>query len=261
MIFHRSITLGCLSFLLVNFTYICSSQAQNARNFELFAQSLTNNNSTVESKAKKIVDDFFRKQFESLADVVVADYPDNFTSAKMEDDYRKRHQAKMEEAYQKIQQDNGKFTEIKQSKVLNTPTNSLVTLTLEFEKVTEDWIFIFNKNQKLIGVSSPISEDIQTIADNFLKAIVEEDYSKARSYLHPFLKETISSGQIETGWNSLTNKNGKFKDIIDTNIKRGSVLDTTDLVFMDLEFAKGTQKILIIFDSSKNITGVDFITQ
>ena len=243
------INVACFSLLIGGLTSQTSSYAQNVSPSQLMVQSTAekNNSAAIKNKAEKMINLFFAQEFGSLSDLVVPELkvrvsPEN-----------------MKKAWQEIKEDKGNFLKISESKVIDTPGSDLVTLTIEFDKVREDWIFLFNDNQQIVGINAPISKDIKTIANEFMDSVISGNYSQARAFLHPFLKETIFPKQIESGWNTLLAKNGKFEQILSTNIKRGSALDGTDIVVMNLQFGKSEKKILIILDRSKNITGVDFV--
>ena len=246
----RIINFACFSLLIGGLAGQTSSYAQNVSQSQLVAQSETEDKSAViQNKAEEMINLFFARKFDSFADSVV---PELNVSVSPE---------KMEKAWQETKEENGTFVKIAESKVIQTPTTDLVTVTLEFEKVTEDWIFVFNKKQEIVGINAPISKSVQNIADKFITSVIEGDYSQARILFHPFLKETIFPQQIESSWNNLITKNGKFERIISTRLRRGSTLEQTDVVVVDLQFGKGEEEVLIIFDSSKNIIGVDFVQQ
>lgn len=246
----RFISLGCVSLLLGGVGYQTSSYSQNVSDSQLIVQSDTEDKSSeIQNKAEQMVNLFFAQKFDSFADFVVPELKDSVSPDKMK------------KAWQETKEQNGDFVKIAASQVIETPTIDLITLTLEFEKVAENWVFIFNNNQKIVGINAPISKSVQEIADEFLSAVIEGDYNQARTFFHPFLKETIFPQQIESGWNNLIAKNGKFERIISTRLRRGSTLDNTDFVLANLQFGKSDEEILIIFDSSKNIIGVDFVEQ
>ena len=203
----------------------------------------------LEATAQKMISLFFEQKFDSFADSVS---PKLQTSVAPE---------KMEKAYQKTIAENGKFLKIIESKSIETPSSNLVVVTLEFEQVTEDWVFIFNDEQQIVGINSPLSSTIQDIANEFINAVIAGDYSTARAFFHPVLKETIFPQEIESSWQNLVNKNGKFEKVVNTKVRKGSTVDGIDFVTVDLGFAKAEEEVLIIFDGSKNIVGVDFVEQ
>lgn len=44
-------------------------------------------------------------------------------------------------------------------------------------------------------------------------------------------------------------------------VRLGSSIDSTDIVVMDLQFNRADEQIVIIFDSSRSIIGLDFVEQ
>ena len=240
----------CFSLLIGGLVSQTSSYAQNVSQPQLIVQSTTNNDyAAIKSQAEKMINLFFEQEFDLLSNSVIPELKVSFSPEKMK------------KAWQDIKEENGNFVKMAESKVIDTPGSDLVTVTMEFEKVKEDWIFIFNDNQQLVGISAPIifSKDISTIAGEFMDSVISGNYSNARTFLHPFLKETIFPEQIESGWNKLLLKNGKFEQILSTNIKRSSTLENMDIIEMNLQFDKSKEKILVILDKSKHIIGVDFV--
>ncbi len=113
----------------------------------------------------------------------------------------------------------------------------------------------------MVGVDFPTFENIETIAREFIEDIANGEYAEARAFLHPFLKKTIFSRQIQMGWEKVIAQNGDFKEIKDTRVRLGSSIDNTDIVVMDLEFSRASEQIVVIFDSSRSIIGLDFVEQ
>ena len=241
---------GCLALSIGSLIIATPSYAQNIIGSKLIVQSETEDNSVVlEKKAEKLINLFFTQNFDSFEDVVV---PELKVSVSPE---------KMEKSWQEITEENGNFSKIIQSQVINTPNSDLVIVTIEFEKNTQDWLFSFNKKQEVIGLNLPSSKYVEDMADEFMSSVIDGDYSNARGFFHPFLKETIFPERIESSWNNLLNKNGKFEQVIEIRLREGLSINQTNVVAVDLQFEKAEEEILIIFDSSKNIIGVDLIEQ
>jgi hypothetical protein len=246
----RFIAVSTLSVAIASFSYQTSSYAQKLQFPFVTAQSQTQSNSaTIQAKAEQMVDLFFAKDFQKLPPLATPDLRDDLS------------ETNMQRLWDRVNSNHGNFKARKGTQVIETPGSDLVILTLEFDKVTEDWIVIFNDSQEVVGVDFPSFENVETIAREFVDDITNGDYAQARGFLHPFLKESVFPSQIQTGWEKVISQNGDFKRIKDTNVRLGSTLDNTDIVVMDLEFSRSNKQIVVIFDSSRSIIGLDFVEQ
>lgn len=245
----RFIAVGTLSVLLGGFSYQTSGYAQKLHLPFLTAQSNTQDTSAILKEKAETMIELFAQDFEKITPYATPELRDDLS------------QERMERLWNRVNTKNGKFKARKQTQVIETPGSDLVFVTLEFENVTEDWIVIFNDSQEVVGVDFPNIENIETIAQRFVEDIAEGNYSEARGFLHPFLKESIFSTQIETEWNQIIAQNGDFKGIKDMRVRLGSSIDSTDIVVMDLQFNRADEQIVIIFDSSRSIIGLDFVEQ
>ncbi|BAQ65824.1 DUF3887 domain-containing protein [Geminocystis sp. NIES-3709] len=244
----RFISVSCLSLFLGGIAYQSSSYAEKSDNQILISQANNQENSaTLEAKGKKIIDLFFGEKFDSLSELFSPQLQKEISP-----DFIKQ-------VWDNTQKRNGSFKNIEDTKIVFTPGSDLAVFTINFEKVTQDWIIIFNDDAEVIGVDIPTSLTIDEISQNFINSLGSGDYAKARIRLHPFLKERIFAEQLQTAWENFTRSKGEFKRITNTSVRNGSKSDDTDVVFLDVEFSQNKEQILIIFDSSKSIIGVDFI--
>lgn len=211
------------------------AQSKNEDNSELLIE-----------KATKTLKLFFDKNFEEVRKNIHPDLQNQVTVELLKQEWLSTNSQ------------NGNFKKIQKSKALYTPGSDLVILTVEFEKVTDDWIVIFNDNQQIIGTDFPTSKNLEEIALEVVNSLANSKFDTARSYLHPFLKKDIFPEQVQSKWEQLQKENGNFQKIIGTNIRRGSSLDNADIVFVTIQFAKNTQDLLIMFNNNKRIIGVDF---
>lgn len=205
------------------------------------------NSNVKEEKAKKLLQLFFNKQFEEARAMISPELKKEVSLELLKTEW--------EETKAK----NGQFKKITNSRLIETPGSDLIILTVEFEKITNNWIVIFNDNNEIIGTDFPIDKSIEEISVEVVNALAEGKFDRVRSYLHPFLKQDIFPQEVQARWEKIETKNGKFQKIVDTNIRQGSSLDDTDMVFMTLQFANNTQSFLILFDANNNITGINAI--
>ena len=244
----RFISLSCLSLVLAGLSYQTSSYAEKSSLSSIIAQSIkTDGSAVIKAKAENIIDSFFAQKFQEVIDAVHPDLRPDLS------------EQRVQRVWVTTNAENGSFQRRTKSKVIKTPGSNLVVITIEFDKVTENWIVIFNQNQEIIGVDFPTSQNIETIARELIYSLASGDFSQAREYLHPFLKEEIFPQQIRSAWQELVTEKGSFEKILATSIRRGSTVDNTDIVVIDLEFGKSDGEMLVIFDASKSIIGVDFV--
>lgn len=244
----RFITVSCLSLVLGGLAYQSSSYAEKSENLLLISQDTAQDKTEIlETKGKELLNLFFEEKFPSVHRLLSPQLQKEISIELIT------------RFWNNTSKQNGTFKAIKQSKVIITPGSDLAVFTVEFDKVTEDWMVIFNDQHDIIGIDIPTADNIDDIAINFIDNLNTGNFADARFHLHPFLKEQILGQQLEDKWNSFKNPRGKFKGIKSTTIRRGSQGDDTDIVLMDLEFAQGEEQILIIFNDSKSIIGVDFI--
>ncbi|MBL1211514.1 DUF3887 domain-containing protein [Geminocystis sp. GBBB08] len=244
----RFIVVSCFSIVLGGLSYQTSSYAEKSQNLTLISQTNNQDNSSnLEAKGKKIIDLFFTQKFQSI--------PSLFSSQLREE----ISQDMIKQIWNNTNKQNGNFKGIKDFKQINTPNSDLAVFSLNFDKVTQEWIIIFNKKGEVIGVDIPTNQNIDDISRNFIDSLVSGNSAEARFYLHPFLKENITPKQLQARWDNFVKANGEFKGITRTTVRNGSKGDDTDVVIMDLEFNRNKEEIFVIFDSSKSIIGVDFI--
>lgn len=244
----RFIAISSVSLILSSLSYQTPSYAQKTDNHQIIAQSSNSDKSPeLETKGKQIIELFFAQKFESISPSFSPELKEEIS------------QDMLKKLWSNTLEKNGEFKDIKKSKVIMTPGSDLAVLTLNFEKVTEDWVIIFNDQAQIIGVDIPTSQSIDNISRGFINSLVSGNSAEARISLHPFLKEKIFPQQLQTRWNSFTQGKGEFKGITKTTVRNGSKSDNTDIVIMDLEFSQNKEQLFVIFDSSKSIIGVDFI--
>lgn len=244
----RFIAVSCLSLVLGGLAYQSSSYAEKSENPLLISQNTNQDKSAIlETKGKEFLNLFFEEKFQSVYDMASPQLQEEISIELI-----KRF-------WNNTKTKNGALKSITESKVFITPGSDLVVFTVEFDKVTEDWMIIFNDQAEIIGIDIPTADDIDDIAVDFINDLNKGNFATARLHLHPFLKEQIFGEQLEDRWNSFKKNRGELKEIKNTTVRRGTRNDDTDVVFMTLEFAQGEEQILVIFNDSKSIIGVDFI--
>ena len=167
---------------------------------------------------------------------------------------------KLKEVWEKLLLTTGPYQKDLKSVYAQTLNADLVSVTAKFEKTTGDFLVTFNKNQEVIGIDFPKVETIQVISEEFIEALVTEDFAKARGYLHPFLKIEIFPQQVQEKWERVLAKTGAVKKQLPPEVKTGLSSADADLVLVPIEFENETGYMVLIFDQYKRIIGVDFPT-
>lgn len=142
--------------------------------------------------------------------------------------------------------------------VIETIDADLVIVPTEFEKTSDNFIVIFNKKGEVTGLDFPKVDTVDRIAEIFVNALATNDFTRARGYLHPYLKTEVFPQKIQQEWQGLIRQTGRVKRIVGTEVRPGSTVDKVDVVLVKVEFEKVTEPLLIIFDDNRRITGVDF---
>ncbi len=102
--------------------------------------------------------------------------------------------------------------------------------------------------------TSPIPE-LNQISERFVDLIAAGEFEQARRLLNPVLQQDWTAAQMRSNWENLQQIIGPYQQRSNTQIVDGN------LVLIDLEFAKATDNLLIIFDDQRQIQGVDFPLQ
>ena len=164
----------------------------------------------------------------------------------------------MEQIWETLIAATGPVKQQLKSRVLNTINADLVIITTEFEKATGDFIVTFNQDGEIVGVDFPKIDTIDRIAEIFINALATNDFPRARGYLHPFLKTEFFPQKVQQQWQELLQQTGRVKRIVEIQVRTGSTVDEVDLVSVTIEFEKVTEDMLVIFDDSRRIVGVNF---
>jgi Protein of unknown function (DUF3887) len=152
----------------------------------------------------------------------------------------------------------GLFKRIVKSRVLDAINANLVIVTVEFEKVTEDVVVIFNSAGQVIAADFPEFRGIAEIGDAFVQSLVNKDYGLARGFLHPFLKAEVFPTRVQGAWENLLKRTGPVRRIVGTQVRKGSDTDGVDMVLVTIQFEKLTDTLILVFDDQKRIVNVDF---
>lgn len=166
--------------------------------------------------------------------------------------------AELKRFWQLQTDDVGKIKKIGSPRMVNVVSANLVLVPVEFERLSADVVVTFNQSNQIAGINFPTTANIQTIAENSVKAMAAGDLIKARDYFHPDLKAEISPQQLQQKWALLQQQTGKFVSIDTVKVQTATNPDDFNLVLVTVKFAKVTDDLVLIFDRQKQIVGVDF---
>jgi hypothetical protein len=133
----------------------------------------------------------------------------------------------------------------------------IVRLTVEFANQTEDLLVTFDKQQRLIGLDSPSSGDIEELATNFINILADEDYALARAYISPLLRVEFIPTRIQRGWESLLNKNGSFQKIVNMKTIPSDTPNVPNVVIAEIQLENQTDDLFLFFNDEKRIVNID----
>lgn len=159
----------------------------------------------------------------------------------------------LQQLWQNLLGTTGNFTAIQQVYPTGLLGNYTVLVTIGFEKSIEDFVVKLDSNQKITAVDFPQVGDIQTNAEKFVDAISQGDYSLARSYLSPDLKQQFLPETIQQRWQAILAKLGPFKQRTTTKVVEANDYEA---VLVNLEFAQYSGGFLIFFNPLGEITGI-----
>lgn len=157
-----------------------------------------------------------------------------------------------------LTQEAGNYQRILRSSVIDVINADIVRVSVQFQRRTEDILLTFNKQQALVAASWSSGQSIDAVVTDFIKALAQKDYGKARGYLSPLLKTEIFPTQIQEDWEKLLQTNGAFQKLSNIDIKPAGQLGTPDVVIVTVQFAKRSQDFFLFFDSTRRIVNVDF---
>ncbi|MGK7893234.1 MAG: DUF3887 domain-containing protein [Xenococcus sp. (in: cyanobacteria)] len=211
-----------------------TSQAKNTR-----AERLKQ----AEVVTKKMFDSLNAEQYEQAI---------NYFSPSMKNYFSAQE---LELEWQKILKNMGafvKYKKIRSTQVFDTYT---VLVSARFEKIITDFVLTLDSNQQITAVDFLWLGNIQENAEEFIDAVANGQYTLARGYLDPKTKQTLLPEEIEQEWQEIIEEAGQFKRRSDSQVIESS---RSDVVLIDLEFAKENRSIMIIFNPLMQIVGVDF---
>ena len=98
--------------------------------------------------------------------------------------------------------------------------------------------------------------DYTSLAEQFVKMLVNEEYEKAAQSFDKTMENTLTADKLEIAWQNLTTQVGHYKRQLGV---RQTKDQGYDIVFVSCEFEKNNADIKIVFNNAKEISGLWFV--
>ena len=161
----------------------------------------------------------------------------------------------LEEAWQKVLKTLGPFIKYRRIRPTESFDVYTVLVTANFENSIPDFLVTLDRNQQITSVDFLWLNDIQDSAEEFVDALSEGKYASARGYLAPKIKTELLPRTIEERWQEIIATTGSFQRRSNSKIVENS---NPKVVLVDVEFERENRRFMIIFNSLREIVGVDF---
>ena len=115
------------------------------------------------------------------------------------------------------------------------------------------------RRSRSVNISSDLksqASEFETFAKNFIRLLAEEDFSKAAENFDPTMKEALPEAKLREIWNSIIAQNGSFVEQL--GFRREKILQY-ETVFVTCKFKKHVFDAKVVFNSSKQISGLFFV--
>ena len=161
----------------------------------------------------------------------------------------------------KLTQRYGKFKNISYIKYTDALNVKVLNIEINFEKYLRTITLVFNEKDQIIGINIPQDQKddtIEQLANKFVDSLATGDYLAATFNLHPYLKAEFPPETIKQRWENIDKRYGGFKKRLNTESEPGNSAKQADIAIVTIEFNDTIKNMLLIFNSEKQIVGVDF---
>ena len=144
---------------------------------------------------------------------------------------------------------------------------TIVFINCKFEECFVDARVVFdNDKKKITHISfSPaphlaVTEDILKKSDDFLKFIVEEDFTSIMEIFTSNMKSEFPEEKMKNYWEEVTKNAGSFQEKIGQTLEQESDGKgiTYNIVYLKCEFEKFGIEIKLVFNNENKIAGILF---
>jgi uncharacterized protein len=101
-----------------------------------------------------------------------------------------------------------------------------------------------------------LQNNLTALAKQFITYLSKEDYKNAVTNFDSIMKAQLSEEKLKETWKSLILQSGSFKKQVNT---RAEKVEVYDVIYVTCEFEKVTLDVKVVFNSSKQISGLFFI--
>jgi limonene-1,2-epoxide hydrolase len=101
------------------------------------------------------------------------------------------------------------------------------------------------------------SQDLTTIAQDFVDNLVAGDYSAALQMYDPAVRTSITTDTLRQGWEEAVTANGAFEGIV--NVETQALAESADgsyIAIVTTEFENGTVDFLVNFTGQNQIVSI-----
>jgi hypothetical protein len=166
----------------------------------------------------------------------------------------------LESFWDLLKQRYGRYENISSIKFVDAFNVQLLNIDINFQNYNKTITLVFNNESQIIGINIPRDQKddtIEKLANGFIQALSQGKYLEARFNLHPYLKAEFTPEEIQNRWEKIDKQLGGFKQIVNIQSAPGESPSQADIAIVTIEFNDTFRNAVIIFDSEKQITGVD----
>jgi hypothetical protein len=209
----------------------------------------TQEENLLEKRAKDFIDLLVEEKYQQTIDYLAPEI-----KAEVDANQNKR-------LWEELNQRYGKFKNISHIKYTDALNVKVINVEVNFEKYPRTITLVFNAKDQIIGINIPQDQKddtIEQIANKFVDSLTTGDYLAATFNLHPYLKAEFPPGTIKQRWENIDKRYGGFKKRLNTESEPGNSTKQADIAIVTIEFNDTIKNMLLIFNSEKQIIGVDF---
>ena len=99
------------------------------------------------------------------------------------------------------------------------------------------------------------AEDIQSMAENLVQLLAEDNYEEAQNLFGSPMKDDISPESLQNHKDNFIALHGEFQQIV------GSRNPEENLVVVEVETTQKTTDVFVIFNDDREVVGVDYLQE
>jgi 3-deoxy-D-arabino-heptulosonate 7-phosphate (DAHP) synthase len=99
------------------------------------------------------------------------------------------------------------------------------------------------------------TEDIQSIAENLVQLLAEDNYEEAENLFGSPIKDEVSPESLQNHKANFIAWHGEFQQILGTRTPE------ENLVVVEVETTQKTTDVFVIFNENREVVGVDYLQE